>query len=113
MGRSNPHVFNFYLSFLENKVYDSVGFFGQDGENDFSRAIPSKNKYFYDLSLKNWNINVFPYPKSRKFDLIVCTKCAYFSKSPDKTVSEFSDMLNPGGKILIDWGLGDHWRFKN
>jgi SAM-dependent methyltransferase len=25
----------------------------------------------------------------------------------------FRKFLKPGGKLLIDWGLGDHWRFEN
>ena len=28
-------------------------------------------------------------------------------------IEEFKEMLNPGGEILVDWGLGDHWRFKD
>ena len=28
-------------------------------------------------------------------------------------LANFKKLLKPGGKILIDWGLGDHWRFKD
>jgi len=65
------------------------------------------------LSLNNWDINSFPYNIKKKYDLIVCTRVAYFCKQPDIMMGEFKNILNKGGHILIDWGLGDHWRFKN
>ena len=111
MGRSDPYVFNFYASHLVKRDYNSVGFFGQPTHNQFSNFIISEDKSFYDMSLGNWEINSFPYKASKKFDLIVCTRCCYFSKQPKKMIKEFQGMLNPGGKIFIDWGLGDHWRF--
>ena len=111
MGKSDPYLLRYYLSFLEDKCYDVVGYFGQACDNFISKNIRSKESFFYDLSLKNWNINTFPYKVNKKFDLIVCTRCAYFSKEPIKMLLEFKSMLNPGGTILIDWGLGDHWRF--
>jgi len=113
MGKSDPHIFRFYSQQLESQEFKSSGFFGQPGENNFSRWIVSQDKNFYDLSLSNWKINSFPYQVNKKFDLIVCTRCAYFSKYPQKLIKEFSNMLTPNGKILIDWGIGDHWRFKN
>ena len=114
MGKSDPYLVNFYTSFLEsNKQYQSVGFFGQKEENFISSRIISKERKFYDLSLNNWNINTHPYNIEDKFDLIVCTRCAYFSNEPLRVIKSFIEMINPGGSILIDWGLGDHWRFKN
>lgn len=113
MGKSNFHVFNFYLSFFEEKKYKKIAFFGQDGENDFSRNLVCEEKHFYDMSLGNWEINTFPYPEKEKYDLIVCTRCAYFCKDPVKMIESFSSILKKGGRILLDWGLGDHWRFKN
>ena len=114
MGKSDPYLLNFYTSMLENnKEYNRVGFFGQSGENFISKSIRSKNRKFYDLSLGNWDINKFPYKVDAKFDLIVCTRCAYFCKNPEEMLINFSKMLTVDGKILVDWGLGDHWRFKN
>lgn len=113
MGKSNPYVFSFYHNNLDLIDYDSVGFFGQEADNHFTNTISAQNRDFYDLSLGNWNINSFPYNINKKYDLIVCTRCAYFSKHPEKMLEEFFQALNPGGIIFIDWGLGDHWRFKD
>ena len=114
MGKSDPYVFRFYAQQLNKKGYENVAFFGQPGQNIFSNFINADKEYFYDLSLDNWEINTFPYniDTLEKFDLIVCTRCAYFSKYPKKMLSEFKSMLRPEGVILIDWGLGDHWRFE-
>ena len=112
MGKSDPIVFNFYLKNLETKTkYDKVAIFGQVSENNFTKNIISNSKTFYDLQLKNWNINEFPYKIKEKFDLIVCTRCAYFSKEPEKLINSFIEALKDDGTLLIDWGLGDHWRF--
>jgi len=113
MGKSNPIVFNFYLKNLNTFYYKDVALFGQDKDNEFTKLIKSENKDFFDLSLGNWNINNYPYKHDKKYDLVLCTRCAYFSKNPEKTLNEFYNSLNPGGTIFIDWGLGDHWRFNN
>ena len=113
MGKSDNYLLNFYLSFLENKTYDSIGFFGQKSENFISKNIISKERSFYDIALNNWNINDTTFSINKKFDLIVCTRCAYFSKNPKQLLNKFRTMLKPEGQILIDWGLGDHWRFEN
>jgi SAM-dependent methyltransferase len=113
MGKSNPIVFNFYLKNLNTFYYKDVALFGQDKDNEFTKLIKSENKDFFDLSLGNWNINNYPYKHDKKYDLVLCTRCAYFSKNPEKTLNEFYNILNPGGTIFIDWGLGDHWRFNN
>ena len=113
MGRSDPYLKKFYMSMVEGEEYETIGLFGQAEDNFISSALKSSKRYFYDMSLKNWNINAFPYNVEEKFDLIVCTRCAYFSKNPGKMLEEFFQMLNPGGTILIDWALGDHWRFED
>ena len=121
MGKSDPMVYDIYYKSLNdicggnlaNIEFKNIGFFGQAKDNDFTAKIKSENRKFYDLTLKNWNINSFPYNIEEKFDLIVCTRCAYFCKDPKKLFAEFNEVLLPGGKILIDWGLGDHWRFEN
>ena len=101
------------MSMVEGEEYETIGLFGQAEDNFISSELKSSKRYFYDMSLKNWNINAFPYNVEEKFDLIVCTRCAYFSKNPEKMLEEFFQMLNPGGTILIDWALGDHWRFED
>lgn len=116
MGKSDPYIFNFYLNnFPIQKVYNKAAFFGQAKDNGFTSLISCKSKNFYDLSKKNWNINSFPYKieKDKKFDLVVCTRCAYFSKHPKKMIESFSKILKKDGILFIDWGLGDHWRFKD
>ncbi len=112
MGKSDPIIFNSYLSILnQQSVYRDVGFFGFVKHNTFTSFIECEKAHFYDLELENWNINNFPYNVDKKFDLIVCTRVAYFCRDTEKMIHEFIKLLKPGGKILIDWGLGDHWRF--
>lgn len=120
MGKSDPFVQEQYRLSLLNlfnrakKVkIDSVAFFGFSRENALTSALSCPDRYFYDLSLGNWNINTFPYETEKEVDLIVCTRCAYFSKDPKKMMQSFYEILKEGGMILIDWGLGDHWRFDN
>ena len=114
MGKSDPYVYSTYLDTLDDqKEYESIGFYGFSKSNQLTDWFVSDDKNFYDLSLGNWNINEYPYDNSKKFDLIVCTRCAYFSKSPEKMINSFYGLLKENGKILIDWGLGDHWRYEN
>jgi SAM-dependent methyltransferase len=113
MGKSDPIIFNAYRNALEDRLYNSVGFFGNSKASQFTDSIQANKKSYFDLELDNWDINTFPYKTRKKFDLIVCTRCAYFSSNPEKTIDEFYRLLKPGGTLLIDWGVGDHWRFEN
>ena len=119
MGKSDPYVFRYYLETLyktinQNKIknIENCAFFGFSKSNTLTNAINFKNKKYFDLELCNWNINDYPYQVNEKFDLIICTRVAYFCKQPKKLLSEFYKILNDEGIILIDWGMGDHWRFK-
>jgi len=119
MGKSDPHVFNQYVNFfnyysqnIHNEKIESICLLGQDKENNFTNSIKAKNRDFYDISLENWNINSFPYNFKRKYDLIVCTRCPYFSNNPKKFIEALSNNLNKGGRIFLDWGLGDHLRYE-
>jgi hypothetical protein len=112
MGKSDVFIFNEYLKILDNLNCGSVAFLGFPGENNFSRKILSNQKDFYDFSLGNWEINS-DWSLQRKYDLIVCTRCPYFSKNPFDFFKKCMEHLNTNGKLLLDWGLGDHWRFKN
>lgn len=114
MGRSDPIVFSHYLSLIPNRNYEKVCFLGFTGPNNFTKEIPSKFTYFFDISLNDWNINDDDWKMGKtKYDLIVCTRCPYFSKDPAIFFKKCFEMLSPGGLILVDWGLGDHWRFED
>jgi hypothetical protein len=67
----------------------------------------------YDLQLGNWNINSDDWDIPQKFNTVICTRCAYFAKSPMDFFRKAYGILNKGGKLYVDWGLGDHWRFPN
>ena len=114
MGKSDAIIFPEYvqaLSQIDRKI-NSVAFLGFSAENSFTRRILCENRSFYDLSLGNWNINS-DWSLDKKYDLIVCTRCAYFSNNPDQFIEKCKAYLNEAGFALIDWGLGDHWRFEN
>ena len=89
MGRSDRYIFNFYRQILKNNDYKKVGYFGQKCDNDLSRWIKTEQKYFYDIQLNNWDINEFPYAINEKFDLIICTRVAYFCKKPLLLIKTF------------------------
>ena len=112
MGRSDPLIFREYLEVLSKiqKRIDSVAFLGFSGENIFTQCINVSNRDFYDLSLGNWQINS-DWQLDKKYDLIISTRCPYFAKNPQEFVEKCKSSLKPGGYALIDWGLGDHWRF--
>ena len=50
---------------------------------------------------------------NKKYDLIVCSRVAYFSNDLKYFVDSCYDRLNNGGVFIVDFGLGDHWRFDN
>lgn len=114
MGKSDPYVFNLYSSVLSQGGIrqNSVAFLGFSGENSFTLGVKAINRDFYDLSLNNWEINS-EWKLNRNYDLIVSTRCPYFSKDPKDFLKRCLDHLAPGGHALIDWGLGDHWRFSD
>jgi len=110
MGKSDPIIFEEYKSILRGLSAGSVAFLGFSQENALTMSIGLPTKHFYDLSLGNWDINK-EWSLSQKYDLIICTRCAYFAKNPKDFIHRIKDHLNVGGHALIDWGLGDHWRF--
>ena len=101
MGRSNGYLFPFYkkhiipngkvalLGFTENNLFDGD---------------------LYDLRLKNWNINS-DWKLKTNYDTIISLRCPYFAKNPLEFIKKCHENLSEGGKIYLDWGLGDHWRF--
>lgn len=112
MGKSDPIIFKEYARFLDGEISscNSVAFLGFNQENSFTLGIEAPTRHFYDLQLNNWNIND-DWSLKQTYDLIVCTRCAYFSKNPSQFIEKCKRHLNVGGSAMIDWGLGDHWRF--
>ena len=112
MGKSDPFVFSEYEKALEGLTANSIAFLGFSKENNFTRKLQAPTRHFYDLSLSNWGIND-DWNLSQKYDLIICTRCAYFAKDPQNFISKCINHLTSGGHALVDWGLGDHWRFQD
>ena len=103
MGRSDPYLKNFYFSNI--KPNGATALLGFSNNNWFSGDL-------YDIQLGNWDINS-DWKLEKKYDTIICTRCAYFAKDPVKFIEKCYDYLNQDGKLYVDWGLGDHWRFKD
>ena len=82
--------------------------------NQFTRVVPGIHEFFDKYAggvCHRWDINS-DWSLPATYDLIICTRCPYFSSSHD-FVDRCMRYLNPGGHLLLDWGLGDHWRFPN
>jgi len=83
-------------------------------EGDVALLGFKDNQYFkgdcYDLELGNWDINS-KWELDKKYDTIVSLRCPYFAKDPEDFIKRCHGYLNENGKLYIDWGLGDHWRF--
>lgn len=78
------------------------------------RKKPSwiKHRYVdcYDKETNGWDIN-HDTDLNGKYDVIVCTRTAYFSSDPESFLQFCHRNLADNGRILVDWGLGDHWRY--
>ena len=103
MGRSDPYYFNFCSQHI--RPGGKVALLGAIDNSYFQGDV-------YDLSLGNWDINS-EWTLPQKYDTIICTRCAYFAKDPQDFIKRCYDNLNTNGKLFVDWGLGDHWRFSN
>ena len=103
MGRSDNILHTHYRSQIEPQ--GDVALLGYTNNNWFSGDL-------YDRSLDNWNITS-PWELPKKYDTIICTRCAYFAKYPEDFIVRCYNALNDNGKLYVDWGLGDHWRFEN
>lgn len=113
MGKSDPFVFDWYLKNLPAMQPESIAVLGSTSENFVRKAYPTAQIDLYDLQLGNWEINSEWNIDLQKYDLVVCTRCAYFSKDPADFIQKCKSILKPMGWLFVDWGLGDHWRFKN
>ena len=103
MGRSDPYILNFYNKTIKPK--GKVALLGFSNNNFYNGDL-------YDLSLNNWNINS-EWSLDKKYDTIICTRCAYFAEDPWDFIEKCYEHLNESGNLYVDWGLGDHWRFEN
>ena len=102
MGISNSIVVPFYKCHI-NDLKGDVALLGSSDNNMFDGDL-------YDLGLGNWEINS-EWELSKKYNVIICTRCAYFARHPYDFISRCHDSLIEGGRLYVDWGVGDHWRF--
>ena len=117
MGKSDSYVFPWYTNTLRKTIsFETVAnaaFLGQAHENALSKHFTTSNKKFYDIALDNWRINDEVWNiEENTFDVAICTRCAYFSNDPHSLVEKMLSIVKCGGKVFIDWGLGDHWRLQ-
>mgnify|MGYP000005623526 CR=1 FL=1 len=103
MGKTDPVIFPWYDTLIES--HGDVALLGFVNNDKFEGDL-------YDLSLGNWDINS-DWFLGKKYDTIICTRCAYFSKNPEDFILQCYESLNEDGALFVDWGLGDHWRFEN
>jgi len=113
MGKSDPLIFKAYLDMLPWKNYSKVAFLGFADENAFTKCIPGKERHFFDLQLKNWDINDDSWRLESDYDLVISTRCPYFAKDPSLFIERCLGMVKRGGVLFLDWGFGDHWRYEN
>tara|TARA_R110001592_G_C13189919_1_gene752323 strand:+ start:5549 stop:6151 length:603 start_codon:yes stop_codon:yes gene_type:complete len=102
MGKSNTILTPIYKSLSPNK--GKTALLGFTDNSLFEGDL-------YDLQLKNWDINS-KWGLPKKYDNIISIRCPYFSKNPEDFILRCYNNLNEEGTILLDWGLGDHWRFE-
>ncbi len=102
MGKSNTVLTPIYKSLAPSK--------GKTALLGFTDNLLFKGD-LYDLQLGNWDINS-KWELPQKYDNIISTRCPYFAKNPEDFILRCYNNLNKEGTVLLDWGLGDHWRFK-
>lgn len=103
MGRTNSIIIPWYREAIKQK--GETALLGFTNTSVFYGDL-------YDQSIGNWEINS-EWDLSKKYDTIICTRCAYFAKDPEDFIVRCYNSLNPNGTLYVDWGLGDHWRFEN
>jgi len=103
MGQSDAALYNHLYNNI--KTEGSVALLGFPNNNYFEGDC-------YDYQLDSWEINS-DWDLGKKYDTIVCLRTAYFAKNPEDFIKRCYNQLNKNGKLYADWGLGDHWRYKN
>lgn len=112
MGKSNELVFKWYLHNLPQNA-TNVAILGSTSASFVRSKYPHAKIDLYDIQLGNWDINADDWNiETGSYDLVVITRCAYFSKDPLALIDRCMALLVPSGVLFIDWGLGDHWRFQ-
>ena len=114
MGKSDPFVFAWYMNNLPNITPKRIAILGSVSEGFVRLAYPESKIDLFDIQLGNWEINRNSWNIEKDcYDLVVCTRCAYFSNNPLDFIEKCKELINKEGMIFVDWGLGDHWRFKD
>lgn len=113
MGKSDPYVFEWYKQNLPHHEPKKIAILGSTSESFVRQKYPHSEIDLFDIQLKNWEINQKWNIDEDAYDLIVCTRCAYFSEDPNLFLTRCMTLLKVGGFVFVDWGLGDHWRFDN
>jgi len=111
MGKSNELVFPWYIKNLPENA-KRVAILGSTSDSFVHQKYPNAEIKLYDIQLGNWDINSDVWNiEECSYDLVVITRCAYFSKDPRSLIDRCMKLLCTDGHLFIDWGLGDHWRF--
>lgn len=105
MGKSDEYLYQFYSQKITPNIKGDVALLGFTNNNWFQGDL-------YDPQLGNWEINS-EWKLKKKYDTIICLRCPYFSKYPEDFIARCYSYMNNGGHIFAEWGLGDHWRFKD
>jgi hypothetical protein len=101
MGRSDPYIVPFYKQRIRPE--GKVALLGFTNNNIFEGDL-------YDQQLGNWDINS-EWELPQKYDTIICTRCAYFAKDVDDFIKRCYISLKDNGRLYVDFGLGDQWRY--
>jgi len=118
MGKSNAILEKWWDSILPDKTYGRVALLGFT-QTPLYLQRRGDHIDLYDLSgegqlnwIEPWEINS-QWNLNGKYDLIVSTRCPYFSKNKTQFLENIKRHLTEDGCFFLDWGLGDHWRFEN
>ena len=107
MGKTDAHLFPHYKRLFQKKG-DVVAIAGGTVRPPWLEDCPAYE--LYDREIDGWSIS--NPVLNTEYDNIICTRVAYFSDRPLHTIKTLAEHLKPGGQLLIDWGVGDHWRFR-
>lgn len=101
MGQSDQIIIPWYKQRI--KPEGRTALLGFTNEHMFSGDC-------YDKEKRNWEINsAWGLPVS--YDTIVCLRTTYFSADPQDFIKRCHASLASGGRLYMDSGYGEHWRF--
>jgi hypothetical protein len=105
MGKSDGSLIPIYQDIVKtfNSPIAYLGF----------RSVPNwgpQDGDAYDIATNGWDINS-DWTLKKKYKSVICTRCAYFCNNPANFIRKCHESLDDNGKLFVDWGLGDHWRF--